>query len=131
MIRRPPRSTRTDTLFPYTTLFLSRRRLRSAGRLGGAPPGIGRTATRPRGGKRGRIAALPDGVVRPDRRLIAFMGPRGDDELGWEPQRHHRSHPDFALELELRAERFHQALGKGKAEAGDLVLSRIDRTRVV
>src|SRR3546814_10903313 len=23
MIRRPPRSTRTDTLFPYTTLFLS------------------------------------------------------------------------------------------------------------
>src|SRR3546814_14232898 len=25
MIRRPPRSTRTDTLFPYTTLFRSRR----------------------------------------------------------------------------------------------------------
>src|SRR3546814_12577328 len=31
MIRRPPRSTRTDTLFPYTTLF------RSAGRLIWAP----------------------------------------------------------------------------------------------
>src|SRR3546814_4829589 len=29
MIRRPPRSTRTDTLFPYTTLF------RSLGPLGG------------------------------------------------------------------------------------------------
>src|SRR3546814_7304830 len=28
MIRRPPRSTRTDTLFPYTTLFRSQRRLR-------------------------------------------------------------------------------------------------------
>src|SRR3546814_7502549 len=26
MIRRPPRSTRTDTLFPYTTLFRSFRR---------------------------------------------------------------------------------------------------------
>src|SRR3546814_19098332 len=26
MIRRPPRSTRTDTLFPYTTLFRSVRR---------------------------------------------------------------------------------------------------------
>src|SRR3546814_5500766 len=26
MIRRPPRSTRTDTLFPYTTLFRSRER---------------------------------------------------------------------------------------------------------
>src|SRR3546814_5266934 len=36
MIRRPPRSTRTDTLFPYTTLFRS-----------GADPssGRGRTAT--------------------------------------------------------------------------------------
>src|SRR3546814_2546678 len=28
MIRRPPRSTRTDTLFPYTTLFRSRAPLR-------------------------------------------------------------------------------------------------------
>src|SRR3546814_5954816 len=28
MIRRPPRSTRTDTLFPYTTLFRSGRRRR-------------------------------------------------------------------------------------------------------
>src|SRR3546814_13227037 len=40
MIRRPPRSTRTDTLFPYTTLFRSpgRRRGRErdpAGRPGG------------------------------------------------------------------------------------------------
>src|SRR3546814_13420172 len=26
MIRRPPRSTRTDTLFPYTTLFRSRQK---------------------------------------------------------------------------------------------------------
>src|SRR3546814_16147099 len=33
MIRRPPRSTRTDTLFPYTTLFRSqdRKRIRAAG----------------------------------------------------------------------------------------------------
>src|SRR3546814_11151904 len=30
MIRRPPRSTRTDTLFPYPTLFRSRPPLRSA-----------------------------------------------------------------------------------------------------
>src|SRR3546814_20020022 len=27
MIRRPPRSTRTDTLFPYTTLFRSQQRM--------------------------------------------------------------------------------------------------------
>src|SRR3546814_6488500 len=32
MIRRPPRSTRTDTLFPYTTLFRSARQDRATGR---------------------------------------------------------------------------------------------------
>src|SRR3546814_1446104 len=44
MIRRPPRSTRTDTLFPYTTLFrtgsaaaaLGRRRIIGDDRLPGA-----------------------------------------------------------------------------------------------
>src|SRR3546814_1858325 len=35
MIRRPPRSTRTDTLFPYTTLF------RSTGFFDDATEGIG------------------------------------------------------------------------------------------
>src|SRR3546814_962147 len=35
MIRRPPRSTRTDTLFPYTTLFRS-------DQLGGRGRGVGR-----------------------------------------------------------------------------------------
>src|SRR3546814_13563578 len=37
MIQRPPRSTRTDTLFPYTTLLRSKQRQRRpllAGRLG-------------------------------------------------------------------------------------------------
>src|SRR3546814_13160476 len=32
MIRRPPRSTRTDTLFPYTTLFRSSRSATGAAR---------------------------------------------------------------------------------------------------
>src|SRR3546814_20080354 len=41
MIRRPPRSTRTDTLFPYTTLFRSGRPAQAA--VGHeAPPAIGR-----------------------------------------------------------------------------------------
>src|SRR3546814_10291714 len=39
MIRRPPRSTRTDTLFPYTTLFRSHRR---ADRARGALDLVGR-----------------------------------------------------------------------------------------
>src|SRR3546814_7757933 len=34
MLRRPPRSTRTDTLFPYTTLFRSRCRQRPVVELG-------------------------------------------------------------------------------------------------
>src|SRR3546814_17580258 len=33
MIRRPPRSTRTDTLFPYTTLFRSERQHQAADHL--------------------------------------------------------------------------------------------------
>src|SRR3546814_3119082 len=33
MIRRPPRSTRTDTLFPYTTLFRSTHRIHLRGQL--------------------------------------------------------------------------------------------------
>src|SRR3546814_17513366 len=33
IIRRPPRSTRTDTLFPYTTLFRSDEHLRSPTRM--------------------------------------------------------------------------------------------------
>src|SRR3546814_17135016 len=33
MIRRPPRSTRTDTLFPYTTLFRSCYMIRGASRM--------------------------------------------------------------------------------------------------
>src|SRR3546814_8387879 len=40
MIRRPPRSTRTDTLFPYTTLFRSRMAT-SVSTAGGA--GMGKT----------------------------------------------------------------------------------------
>src|SRR3546814_18832078 len=48
MIRRPPRSTRTDTLFPYTTLFRSSdeggkvRHLRTESTDGGGDVGTGR-----------------------------------------------------------------------------------------
>src|SRR3546814_7963733 len=41
MIRRPPRSTRTDTLFPYTTLFRSQRaadQLQERGLAGAVSP---------------------------------------------------------------------------------------------
>src|SRR3546814_9984469 len=46
IIRRPPRSTRTDTLFPFTTLFRSRRRdLQGFAKMQGDlqfPAGLGR-----------------------------------------------------------------------------------------
>src|SRR3546814_7706728 len=54
MIRRPPRSTRTDTLFPYTTLFRSLRR-RSAARPD-RHAGLYAEAERRGQGRRGQIA---------------------------------------------------------------------------
>src|SRR3546814_13509570 len=47
MIRRPPRSTRTDTLFPYTTLFRSR--AGHGGSVGEAPTRIDRPIQRATG----------------------------------------------------------------------------------
>src|SRR3546814_9788607 len=57
MIRRPPRSTRTDTLFPYTTLF------RSA--PGGAPRPVGSAEghLRHRHARRGHQRADPHGAA--------------------------------------------------------------------
>src|SRR3546814_5282668 len=51
MLRRPPRSTRTDTLFPYTTLFRSPA-LHPAGdpQPGGRRPGLPRLRRRRRHG---------------------------------------------------------------------------------
>src|SRR3546814_3527382 len=58
MIRLPPRSTRTDTRFPYTTLFRSLRRDRRAGReMGRGGEGRRRAqARRERDGGRDRRA---------------------------------------------------------------------------
>src|SRR3546814_5115413 len=53
MIRRPPRPTRTDTLFPYTTLFRSRAPDPGPGGYGeaGQPGGAGRFSSRRRRGR--------------------------------------------------------------------------------
>src|SRR3546814_14844029 len=48
LIRRPPRSTRTDTLFPYTTLFRSEQHVIQRGRTTGRSRAQGR-ARRPAG----------------------------------------------------------------------------------
>src|SRR3546814_4692179 len=61
MIRRPPRSTRTDTLFPYTTLF------RSAWVDETAPVGTGRRSARAK-------ADLAWQALRPDVRIFRLPG---------------------------------------------------------
>src|SRR3546814_11073551 len=69
-IRRPPRSTRTDTLFPYTTLFRSaepRHRPRPARQTGG---GGERDGSR-EGGREGH----PGGVTRSNRKGPRQAGP--------------------------------------------------------
>src|SRR3546814_6733265 len=67
MIRRPPRSTRTDTLFPYTTLFRSdqprdlprgRAGERAAGRSAGAARGFGMTLMAAPGWLRAEVVTL-------------------------------------------------------------------------
>src|SRR3546814_4763637 len=59
MIRRPPRSTRTDTLFPYTTLFRSPRRDDGAARLPRQRQAGGRDLPWPLAAGRSRCGAWP------------------------------------------------------------------------
>src|SRR3546814_973433 len=62
MIRRPPRSTRTDTLFPYTTLFRSTI-VAEAGAVDHRLPGgidLARQRPRPEGGKHRAESLLAD-----------------------------------------------------------------------
>src|SRR3546814_16629794 len=80
MILRPPRSTRTDTLFPYTTLFLSTESGRGAHRprRHAALPRAGRPGDRrsrplPRRPARGK-ADRPGGAGAPG----ALSDPQGD-----------------------------------------------------
>src|SRR3546814_7993354 len=75
MVRRPPRSTRIDTLFPYTTLFRSR--------CHHAPKGV-LEITRQR-----KFEAAAGGVVEADRRFDPR--PRKAD------LRRQAQHPDLAV----------------------------------
>src|SRR3546814_303747 len=80
MIRRPPRSTRTDTLFPYTTLFRPVAGLssRTPRRQGGVEPD-GRCAGEAEGGSRG--SPLDRKIAGP--RAAAFGGTGGTAGSAW------------------------------------------------
>src|SRR3546814_3057224 len=75
MIRRPPKSTRTDTLVPYTSLFRSRA---SQGRgrsclylLAGGPAGMNRPAGNGCPGFRPGLPAAPSRGIKEPRRVAA------------------------------------------------------------
>src|SRR3546814_15856015 len=99
MMRRPPRSTRTDTLFPYTTLFRSDsdrvlrgcRRLAYADRLPGPP--------------------APGELLPADSCADPGVDPR------------HRLHPDRLDDLLLRARRWPARVAA--AAVGDLLGPRL------
>src|SRR3546814_16475149 len=103
MLRRPPRSPRTDPLFPYTTLFRSQEIAvpgRSARHVGGVDDG--------QAGARGRIAAFGEPLGFQLRRLERV------EAIG-------RSQPRIAVDRARRGERLVGArnLGGDPAIIGD------------
>src|SRR3546814_17384832 len=78
MIRRPPRSTRTDTLFPYTTLFRS-----------GRPP---RARARPPPPLEPRLGRSPRGVLRHQPGRLRAARRRGRPPAA-DPRLRRRPHP--------------------------------------
>src|SRR3546814_19206473 len=72
MIRRPPRSTRTDTLFPYTTLFRS---LYGALEPGRPPGSIGDVDAELGAGTTEAVAVKLGAVVHHDGGRQALAGP--------------------------------------------------------
>src|SRR3546814_4370015 len=95
MIRLPPRSTRTDTLFPYTTLFRSLRPARLA--AGHAPKGLTDTAP----------------TFKPQKKTIHAHAPRPFGEIsrlsassaGKSPVARPHRHPGTDLALDRPARR--------------------------
>src|SRR3546814_17772905 len=99
MIRRPPRSTRTDTLFPYTTLFRSR-------------------------GDVGANGDFP--VARRARRPVDRWQPRRDDPRHIAPRLWHPLQPRL-LSLPAAVDRHHQR--RGGADAAVVQHAGADRRR--
>src|SRR3546814_9445799 len=71
MIRRPPRSTRTDTLFPYTTLFRSRIR---------GLPGVAVRAAAAAGASSVVQMAVPSVDQKTKQKKLIFSRPAGRSE---------------------------------------------------
>src|SRR3546814_4009978 len=81
MIRRPPRSTRTDTLFPYTTLFRSDGLLIQPQQSDGVLAGLERVGVVPQvvRGARRRRQHDDARVVLPQRQLLGGADHRSEE----------------------------------------------------
>src|SRR3546814_13415267 len=106
MIRRPPRSTRTDTLFPYTTLFRSH--LDPAHAIGGVRGRFGIVDIGAQRVQRHPTCAIPFGAR--DFRAAETAGAVDPDALGAETHRrlhralHRAAKSNAAFELGLGSE---------------------------
>src|SRR3546814_3108663 len=98
MIRRPPRSTRTDTLFPYTTLFRSHPlQPGPAGHAHGDRDDVPDDGPRLR---RARLPALRVEVQRAERRLTQGGAAPRPPLRGHLPPGHHRRSEEHTSELQ-------------------------------
>src|SRR3546814_16194194 len=116
MIRRPPRSTRTDTLFPYTTLF------RSELVLDIFP--LARLVADLRSKLRAlriREAGGPHELERRARRRRLFVG-IGDGEH----RRHRTGHPKL-VEIGLADELYRVPRSPARREVADRVTANVER----
>src|SRR3546814_1949528 len=100
MIRRPPRSTRTDTLFPYTTLFRS-----WAGQhMKNRPPGL--PSKRPANRPERTGGAMKEGIGASD---LACDSPGRSEEHTSELQSLMRiSYAVFCLKKKIQSKKIHQ-----------------------
>src|SRR3546814_4854610 len=98
MIRRPPRSTRTDTLFPYTTLF------QSAQPIALAPVVVGRAG---QGRRRHAQAAAGHQLLRP----LEILGGEGDGPNPLAPGVEVRAHAIAERALAVRGDHVERHVG--------------------
>src|SRR3546814_12057265 len=122
MIRRPPRSTRTDTLFPYTTLFRSARPEQAS--LSSPLKGRGRAGTTPFPPLPHQALARLLGRIARQPRLRQYPRPLGFHHRGARvvdafpaPQR--RDHPGGGPRI-LRVDRKRVVEGKSVSVRVDL-----------
>src|SRR3546814_14556448 len=122
MIRRPPKSTRTDTLFPYTTLF------RSCGETS-APFGSEAAAATNENEAVASAEGKGDGETVPVAPSVPVGGEAADDTAGAEPQQASAPKGEAVASLPLQRG-FYVADGTSCGQASNATLMQIGRAHV-